>query len=155
LGLGISLVLAVTVASVASVALDRYVIAPLGLGHLRTMVLVSVVAGSSVLALRLMPGAPARRGGAQAGSPAVLVGNCAVFAAALLAVERQYSLIVTLVYALAAGLGVLAVTAAMAGLRSRAELGPVPAAFRGLPVGLLTGGLAALAFMGFIGMGSR
>lgn len=153
--LGLALILAIAMASVASVALDRYVLVPLDLGWLRTLALVFVVVASAVVTVRVVGHSRVRLLDA-AGRPQVgLVGNCAVLAVALLAVEKQYGLVETLVYALAAGLGLLLVTVVMSGLRGRIELGQVPESLRGLPIGLVTGGLAALAFMGFLGMGSQ
>ena len=37
--------------------------------------------------------------------------------------------------------------------RERLELADVPESFRGAPIGLITAGLMALAFMGFLGFG--
>jgi electron transport complex protein RnfA len=53
----------------------------------------------------------------------------------------------------AAGFGLVLVL--FAGLRERIEAGEAPQVFRGAPIGLITAGLMALAFMGFAGMAPR
>ena len=53
---------------------------------------------------------------------------------------------------LASGLGFVLAVLLLAGLRERLDLAPVPAAFGGVPISLITAGLMAMAFMGFSGM---
>jgi len=154
-GLGLGVVLAMTMASVASVAIDRYVLVPLDLVYLRTVTLVLLVVGSAMAAVRVVGNTRPRLRDARGRSPAGLVGNCAVLGVALLAVEKQYGPVEALVYAVSAGLGLLTVMVVLAGLRGRIEMGSVPESLKGLPIVLITGGLMALAFLGFSGMGSE
>jgi electron transport complex protein RnfA len=51
-----------------------------------------------------------------------------------------------------AALGFGLVLVLFAALRERLESAPVPAAFKGAPIALVTAGLMALAFAGFTGM---
>lgn len=153
--LGLSQVVAIAVASVASVAIDRYLLVPFDLGHLRILALVSVVLVSAAFAARVAGSWGVGLGGKAGRSQVALVANCAVLAVALLAIGHEYGLTATLVYGLSAGLGLFLVTVLMCGLRERMELGPVPESLKGLPIGLVTGGLAALAFMGFLGMSNQ
>jgi len=63
--------------------------------------------------------------------------------------------IAALVFGFGAAVGFGLVLVLFAGLRERLEAGDVPGPFRGAPIGLITAGLMALAFMGFTGMGAR
>jgi electron transport complex protein RnfA len=58
-------------------------------------------------------------------------------------------------FAFASSLGYSLVMVLFAGLRERVALAEVPRLFAGPPIGFITAGLLALAFMGFSGMGAR
>lgn len=153
-GLGLGLMIAITTASVTSAAINRYVLMPLDLGYLRTITLVFIVVAVALVAVRVMGKGGDELRHCEGRSVTGLVSNCAVLAVALLAIEKGYGMVETLVYAVSAGLGLVLVMVIMAGLRQRMETSPVPTCFRGLPIGLITSGLMALAFLGFLGMGS-
>jgi len=78
--------------------------------------------------------------------------NCAVLAVALLAVQEEYSLLESLVFAISAAVGFSLALIIMAGIRERLELANVPKAFQGTAITLITAGILSLAFMGFKGM---
>ena len=78
--------------------------------------------------------------------------NCAILGMALFMVLRQYNYIQSMVFAFGAGVGFTLVIIIMAGIREELEYAPVPRAFKGAPVTLITAGLLALAFMGFAGI---
>ena len=60
----------------------------------------------------------------------------------------------SLVYGLASALGFTLVMVIFAGLRERLANADVPESFEGAPIGFVTAGLLALAFLGFAGLGS-
>ena len=66
---------------------------------------------------------------------------------------REQSLVESALYGFGAALGFGLVLVALAAARERLELADVPESFRGAPIGLITAGLMALAFMGFLGFG--
>ena len=55
--------------------------------------------------------------------------------------------------AMGAALGFSLVLVLFSAMRERLEGAPVPAAFRGAPITLITAGIFSLAFMGFAGLG--
>jgi uncharacterized protein YjdB len=59
---------------------------------------------------------------------------------------------VRVVYGVTGGLGFLLALVLMAGVRERLEFSKVPESMKGLPITLVSAGLIALAFMGFIGL---
>ena len=83
--------------------------------------------------------------------PAPITTNCAVLAVALLAVQEEYSLLESLVFAISAAVGFSLALIIMAGIRERLELANVPKAFQGTAITLITAGILSLAFMGFKG----
>ena len=84
--------------------------------------------------------------------------NCAVMGVALLnttdapAMIRRLGFVGVLAQGIGAGAGFLLAMMLMSGIRERLEVMPVPKALRGVPIALICTGMMALAFMGFQGM---
>jgi electron transport complex protein RnfA len=154
-GMALATLFVLTLASGASYIAWHWVLEPLGLGYLRTLVFILLIA-AVVQATELL---------VRASSPLLheLLGvflplittNCAVLGVALINLERQHGFVESLVYGAAAAAGFGLALLAFAGLRERLETADVPAAFRGTPIALVTAGLMALAFMGFGGLVGR
>ncbi len=154
-GMALATLFVLTLASGASYAAYHWLLEPLGLGYLRTLVFILLIAAAVQFAELLI----------RATSPLLhqLLGvflplittNCAVLGVALLNLERQHGLLESLVFGAAAAAGFGLALLLFAALRERIDAGDVPAAFRGAPIALVTAGLMALAFMGFGGLGGR
>ena len=78
--------------------------------------------------------------------------NCAVLGVALLNVQEQHNLVESAVFGFGAAAGFGLVLIAFAAMRERLAYARVPMHFRGAPIGLITAGMMALAFMGFSGL---
>lgn len=78
--------------------------------------------------------------------------NCAVLGLALLVTAQPTRFIHSLAYGLGTALGFSLILVLFASMRERLSAAPIPAAFQGTPIALITAGLLALAFMGFSGM---
>ena len=154
-GMALATLFVLTLASGASYAMWHWILEPLGLGYLRTLAFILLIAAVVQVTEMLV----------RASSPLLheLLGvflplittNCAVLGVALLNLERQHGLIESRVFGAAAAAGFGLALLAFAGLRERLETADVPAAFRGTPLALITAGLMALAFMGFGGLVGR
>jgi len=154
-GMALATLFVLTLASGLGFALWQWVLVPLHLEYLRTLVFILLIAGI-VQFTEIM---------VRATSPLLhqLLGiflplittNCAVLGVALLNVDRQHGLLESLVFGASAGAGFGLALLLFTALRERLETADVPAAFRGAPIALLTAGLMALAFMGFAGLGAR
>ncbi len=154
-GMALATLFVLTLASGASYSVWHWILEPLGLSYLRTLVFILLIAAVVQVTEMLV----------RATSPLLheLLGvflplittNCAVLGVALLNLERQHGLVESLVYGAAAAAGFGLALLAFAGLRERLETADVPAAFRGTPLALITAGLMALAFMGFGGLVAR
>jgi electron transport complex protein RnfA len=154
-GMALATLFVLTLASGLSFALWQWMLVPLGLEYLRTLVFILLIAGV-VQFTEIM---------VRATSPLLhqLLGiflplittNCAVLGVALLNVNRQHGLLESLVFGASAGAGFGLALLLFTALRERLDTADVPQAFRGAPVALVTAGLMALAFMGFAGLGAR
>lgn len=90
----------------------------------------------------------------------LLTTNCAVLGVAMLNIQgfsavgiyTKLTFIQSVLQGAAGGVGYLLVLFLMAGLRERLDLVTIPESMKGVPVACITGGLMALAFMGFAGL---
>ncbi|OGO76649.1 MAG: electron transport complex subunit RsxA [Clostridiales bacterium GWB2_37_7] len=78
--------------------------------------------------------------------------NCAILGLALLAALNEYSLIQSTIFGFGAGVGFTLAITAMAGIREHIEFSDIPAAFKGVPITLVTAAIMAMAFLGFSGL---
>jgi electron transport complex protein RnfA len=78
--------------------------------------------------------------------------NCVVLGVALLNAQQQHNFVRSALYGFGAATGFGLVLVMFAAMRERIAFADVPVTFRGSPIGLITAGLMALAFMGFTGL---
>ena len=71
---------------------------------------------------------------------------------AISVIQKDYSLLMSLDYAIASAIGFGIALVLFAGLREQLELATVPKAMRGVSITLITAALLALSFMGFSGV---
>ena len=78
--------------------------------------------------------------------------NCAVLGIAILTVQKNYTLMAGVCYALANAMGFTLAIIIFAGIRERLADTKVPDSMKGTPLALITAGLLSMAFMGFAGI---
>lgn len=83
------------------------------------------------------------------------LGNAAVLGALLIASQRGYTVQQTFIFTFFGGVGLTLCLISFAGLREEISLDSCPKYFRGLPILLITGGLMALAMVGYYGLNIR
>lgn len=78
--------------------------------------------------------------------------NCMILAVTLINIDKNYSFIESLVYAIGAALGYGIALLILAGIRERLRISNVPKFFRGYPLVFASMALIAIAFLGFKGL---
>ncbi len=151
-GMALATGFVLTLSAALAWVVQHGLLAPLGLAHLRTLSFILVIAAvvqftESVLHAR----SPLLYRVLGIYLPLITT-NCAVLGVALLNVQGERSFAEAVVFGFGAALGFGLVLVLFAAMRERLEAAPVPASFRGAPIGLVTAGLMALAFLGFAGM---
>ncbi|QID19482.1 electron transport complex subunit RsxA [Nitrogeniibacter mangrovi] len=152
LGMGMATTFVLTLAAAASWMLENWLLKPFGLGYLRILTFILVIA--SVVQFTEMfvkKTSPALYQSLGIYLPLITT-NCAVLGVALLNVAEHAGFFRSLLYGFGSAVGFSLVLAIFAGLRERIALARVPAAFAGAPIAFVTISLLALAFMGFSGM---
>ena len=78
--------------------------------------------------------------------------NCAVLGVALLTIQKDFTLMEGVVYAIANAIGFALAMILFAGIREHLDMMNLPKGMRGVPAAFVVAGILALAFMGFTGL---
>ena len=150
--IGVSIILVMVVTALLSWLINTFVLRFFDIEHLRILAYVLMVLASVALVRHVLRTffPVLYRHLDEALSQTVY--NCAVLGVAFIITLRNYSLLQTLLYALASGIGILGVVVIFTGMQDQASFDNCPKVFRGLPIQLITAGLMALALMGFYGL---
>ena len=150
--LGGAVIFVITIASAVASLLYDFVLVPLNLDYLKTIVFILVIAARvQMVEMFLKKTSPAIYKALGIYLPLITT-NCAVLGVALTNVQNEYSLIESIVAGFGTGLGYTLSIVLLAGIRERVDEEAVPAPFRGAPIVLLCAALMSIAFMGFSGL---
>lgn len=152
LGMGAAVTFVMTIASVAAYLLQYYVLVPLGIEYMQTIVFILVIAALvQMVEIMLKKVSPALYSALGVFLPLITT-NCAVLGVAILLVQKEMALAQSVVFAMATAIGFTLAIVLFAGMREKLELSDVPRAMKGVPIALVTAGILAMAFMGFSGL---
>ena len=146
-----STALGMGIASAATWAVNAFVLVPLNLAYMQTLVFILVIAALvQLVEMFLQKSLPSLYQALGIYLPLITT-NCAVLGVALLNIQNGYSFIESLVYGVTGGIGFTVAILLFSSVRERLEDCDCPKAFRGFPIALIAAGLLALSFMGFSG----
>jgi len=151
-GMGLATTFVLTLTSALSWMLEHWLLLPLELGYLRILSFILVIAATvQFVEMAIKKNAPDLYKVLGIYLPLITT-NCAVLGVALLNIMQDSGFVTSVLFGLGSAIGFTLVLILFAGLRERLALAQVPAAFAGAPIGFITAGLLALAFMGFAGL---
>ena len=152
LGMGMAVAFVLTISTTVTFLVQKYVLDPLSLQYLQTITFVLVIAALvQMVEIVLKKVSPVLYQSLGIFLPLITT-NCAVLGVAILVIQKDFSLIESIVYSVATALGFALALVVFAGLREQLSLVSVPKAMKGVAVVLATAGLLSLAFMGFSGV---
>ncbi|MDE5730682.1 MAG: electron transport complex subunit RsxA [Alistipes sp.] len=152
LGMGAAVTFVMALASVVAWALQTYVLVPLGIEYMQTIVFILVIAALvQMVEIMLKKISPALYQALGIFLPLITT-NCAVLGVAILMISKEFNLLQSVVYSIATAVGFALALVIFAGIRERLEWENIPKAMQGIPVALVTAGILAMAFMGFSGL---
>lgn len=152
LGMGMAVIFVMTLAAIVTWVVDTLLLVPLDLVYLRTIAFILIIAALvQFVEIVLKKTNPTLFRALGIYLPLITT-NCAILGVALLNVDAGHSIVQTIVYAIATGVGFTLALVIMAGMRERLELANVPGLLQGAAVALVSAGILSLAFMGFKGM---
>ena len=151
-GMGVSVTVVMLIATLATWPLQHLILNPLNLGYLQTIVFILIIAALvQILEIILKKFSPSLHQGLGVYLPLITT-NCAVLGSAALNFNASRSVIDATIFGCFSGVGFAIALLLFASLRERLELASPPKAFEGIPIGLITAGILAMAFVGFSGL---
>ena len=151
-GMSMAVVFVTTMASTITWIVQYYVLAPFGLEYLQTIAFILVIAALvQFVEMFLQKSMPALYRSLGIFLPLITT-NCAVLGVAVLVIQNEFGFLKMLIFSFASSVGYGLALILITGIRERAAISTIPAHFKGTSLGLITAGLIALAFLGFVGM---
>ena len=151
LGMGLAVIFVMALASAATWAVNEFLLVPLRLAYMQTVVFILVIAALvQFVEMFLQKALPALYQSLGIYLPLITT-NCAVLGVALLNIQNGYTFLESVVYGITGGIGFTLAIVLFSSIRERLEDCDCPKAFRGFPLALIAAGLLALSFMGFSG----
>ena len=151
-GMGAAVVFVMTLSTIVTFLLQYFVLVPLHIEFLQTIVFILVIAALvQMVEIILKKISPALYQALGVFLPLITT-NCAVLGISILVIQKGYNLLDGIVYTIGIALGFTLAMVIFAGLREQLELVGVPKGVRGIPIALITSGILAMAFMGFAGL---
>lgn len=160
-GMGAAVCFVITLATIVTYLLNKYLLLPLNLEFLQTIAFILVIAALvQMVEIVLKKVSPSLYQALGIFLPLITT-NCAVLGVAINVVTKEFTfggpshllgLGEAVLYAFATSLGYALAMIMFSGLREHLALNDVPKAFKGIPIALITVGILAMAFMGFSGI---
>lgn len=152
IGMSMATTFVLTLASLSSYLVEHYLLLPLGIGYLRTLsfiLVIAVVVQFTELVVHKTSPTLYRLLGIFL---PLITTNCAVLGVALLNINQQHNFIESVIYGFGAALGFSLALILFSAMRERLAVADVPKPFKGASIAMITAGLMSLAFMGFTGL---
>ena len=150
--LGCAVIFVITIASAVASLLYDYVLKPLGLDFMKTIIFILVIAALvQIVEMFLKKKSPAVYQALGIYLPLITT-NCAVLGVALNNVQDGYNFIECVASGFGTALGYTIAIILLAGIRSRINEKDLPAPLRGAPIVMIAAALMSIAFMGFGGL---
>ena len=141
-----------TIATIFTYIVQKTVLDPFQIGFLQTIVFILIIAVLvQLLEIVLKKISPPLYHALGVFLPLIST-NCTILGVAILVVQKNYTLLESVVFAIATAIGFGLALILFAGIREQLSLVKLPKAMEGIPIALIVAGLLAMAFMGFSGI---
>lgn len=151
-GMGGAVVFVITFASAVAAAIYKFILVPLDITYLQTIVFILVIAALVQFVEMFLKKYVQGLYQALGVYLPLITTNCAVLGIALTNVQKNYGILYSIVSGFATAAGFLISITILAGIREKMEYNDIPESFKGMPIVMITAGLMAIAFCGFSGL---
>ncbi len=151
-GMGGAVIFVITLASLVAGLLYEFVLEPLGITFLKTIVFILVIAALVQFVELFLKKYMKSLYKALGVYLPLITTNCAVLGVAITNVNQEYDLLTSVINGFATSVGFAIAIIILAGIREKIEYNDIPKPFQGMPIVLATAGLMAIAFCGFAGL---
>ena len=151
-GMGGAVVFVITLSSLLTSLIYKFILVPLGFEYLQTIVFILFIAALvQFVEMFLKKSMPALYESLGVYLPLITT-NCAVLGVALNSVQYGYGILQSVIYGFGIAVGFTIAIVILAGLREKMEYNEISASWQGMPMVLVTAGLMSIAFFGFSGI---
>lgn len=152
IGMGGAVIFVMLIATPITWLIQAFVLIPLELGYLQTIMFILVIASLvQLVEMFLKKAIPPLYSSLGIFLPLITT-NCAVLGVAILVQRNSYDLGTSVYYSFATGLGFMLALVLLASIRERMEISRLPLSMKGVPAGLVIAGIMSMSFMAFAGM---
>ena len=152
IGMGGAIAFVLTLATIITWCVQKYVLDAFGLQYLQTLSFILVIAALvQMVEIILKKVSPALYQALGIFLPLITT-NCAVLGVAILVIQKDFNLLQSVVYAFSTALGFALALIVFAGIREQQALVRIPKGMQGIAIVMVTAALLSLAFMGFSGV---
>ncbi len=152
LGMSGAVAFVMTIATIVTFLIQKYVLEPFNVGFLQTITYILIIAALvQMVEIILKKVSPALYQALGVFLPLITT-NCAILGVAILVIQKDMNLVESVVYAISTAVGFGLALVLFAGIREQLGMTRLPKAMEGTPISLITAGLLAMAFMGFAGI---
>ena len=152
IGMGAAVTFVLTIATIVTFLLQTGILEPFGLQYLQTITFILVIASLvQMVEIIIKKVSPPLYQALGVFLPLITT-NCVILGVAILVIQKEYTLLSSIVYAVATAIGYALALIIFSTIREQLALTRVPKAMQGVPIALITAGILAMAFMGFAGI---
>lgn len=152
MGMGMAVAFVLTIATIVTFLIQKYLLDTLGLGYLQTIAFILVIAALvQMVEIILKKVSPSLYQALGVFLPLITT-NCCILGVAILVIQKDFDLLTGVIYAVSTALGFALALIIFAGIREQLEMVNIPKGMKGMSIALVTAGLLAMAFMGFSGV---
>lgn len=151
-GMGGAVVFVITLASAVAAAIYKFILVPLDITYLQTIVFILVIAALVQFVEMFLKKYVQGLYQALGVYLPLITTNCAVLGIALKNVTKGYNILEGVINGFGTAVGFTIAIVIMAGIREKIEFNDIPKPFKGSAIVVVTAGLMAIAFFGFSGI---
>lgn len=151
-GMGAAIIFVITLASVVTGCIYKFLLVPFGVEYLQTIVFILVIAALVQFVEMFLKKFMQPLYKALGVYLPLITTNCAVLGVAIKNVQNEYGILYGTVNGFATAVGFTISIVILASIREKMEYNDVPESFKGMPIVLVSAGLMAIAFCGFSGI---
>ncbi len=152
IGMSAAVAFVMTIATIFTYLVQKYVLDPIGLGFMQTISFILVIAVLvQMVEIILKKISPALYQALGVFLPLITT-NCTILGVAIMVIQKDYDLITSVVFAISTAIGFGLALVIFSGIREQLSTTKIPEGLKGTPIALITAGLLAMAFMGFSGI---
>ena len=144
-GMGTAVIFVITLASFVAALIYQFVLTPLNITYLKTIVFILVIAALVQFVEMFLKKYMVSLYESLGVYLPLITTNCAVLGVALTNVQKSYSILASVVNGFATAAGFTISIVIRAGIREKMEYNDIPKPFQGMPIVLITAGLMAIA----------